>query len=96
MKVKTQHQRRETLGVGIPQEDYPIRLSNINLKPSLHLALLSYLIVLFATGADARKTFFVKQQHPALYAPKVQAYDTSIKLFDIENGEERYRGVVDN
>ena len=46
--------------------------------------------------ADARKTFFVKQQHPALYAPKVQAYDTSIKLFDIEKGEERYRGVVDN
>ena len=62
----------------------------------LRIALLSCLIAISATSTDARKTFFVKQQHPAVYAPRVKAYDTSIKFFDIENGEERYRGVIDN
>ena len=30
-----------------------------------------------------RKSFLVKEEHPALYAPKVQNYDTSFPLFDI-------------
>lgn len=49
-----------------------------------------------SNAVDARKTFLVKQQHPALYAPRVQNYDTSFKFFDIKNGNERYRMVVDN
>ena len=44
-----------------------------------------------------RKSFLVKEEHPALYAPKVQNYDTSFKLFDMTMPTgERYRGVIDN
>ena len=79
MKVKSTQQQPDNLCVSDP----PMRLSNISGKASFpRIALLSCLLALL-TVADARKTFFVKQQHPALYAPKVQAYDTSIKLFDI-------------
>lgn len=39
----------------------------------------------------------MKEQHPALFAPKVQNYDTSFKLFDLTTPlGERYRAVVDN
>jgi len=67
---------------------------------TLRIALLSFmLLALIASNmVDARKSFLVKQQHPAVYAPRVQAYDTSFKIFDINmnKGKERYRMVIDN
>lgn len=55
------------------------------------------LVALLSTNlGEARKSFLVKKQHPAVYAPRVQNYDTSIKIFDIINGKERYRMALDN
>ena len=58
--------------------------------------LLCVLITLLAY-TQQRKSFLVKEQHPALLAPKVQNYDTSFKLFDMTTPlGERYKAVVDN
>lgn len=60
------------------------------------MSILLAALVATDVGVDARKSFLVKQQHPAVYAPRVQDYDTSFKFFDINTGKERYRMVVDN
>jgi hypothetical protein len=54
-------------------------------------------VMIASNVVDARKSFLVKQQHPALYAPRVQNYDTSYPVFDIKTpNKERYRMVIDN
>jgi hypothetical protein len=54
----------------------------------------SYLITitLLLALAAARKSFLVKEQHPAVLAPRVQNYDSSWTLFNINN----YDLVLDN
>ena len=44
---------------------------------------LSSLLLMLISYSSQRKSFLVKQEHPALYAPRVQNYDTSFKLFDM-------------
>jgi hypothetical protein len=54
----------------------------------------SYLLLacLFAALSLARKTFLVKEQHPAVLAPRVQGYDSSWVIFNVNN----YNMVLDN
>lgn len=100
MKLGTSHSPQLPSGHKINEVRNQTRLSTkINWSLlSLEKHMLSYLIIAMIASnvVDARKTFLVKQQHPALYAPRVQSYDTSFKFFDIKNGNERYRMVVDN
>lgn len=64
---------------------------NISLKKFL-TSLLIIAISSVLSVTDARKTFLVKKEHPAVLAPKVQAYDSSWKILNIGN----YKIALDN
>lgn len=55
-----------------------------------HLLLITLACLAYQTLT--RKTFLVKEQYPALLAPRVAAYDTSWKVFNVAG----YSFTIDN
>lgn len=61
---------------------------------SLSIILATTLLTFFLSFTEiaSRKTFLVKMQYPALLAPKVSNYDSSLTIFNINN----YHFIIDN
>ena len=59
---------------------------------SINIIFALSMLYLSLPAAHSRKSFLVKEQHPALFAPKVLAYDTTWKVFNISN----YMLILDN
>ena len=61
-------------------------------RSSLPMILAMITLFLTFTEIASRKTFLVKMQYPALLAPKVSNYDSSLTIFNINN----YHFIIDN